>query len=58
MPSQWAADAGTWWLLAGPDVGSEYQKGLARAVLKAEAYRLRPEGLPLEEMQHDLRCFY
>ena len=53
-----AADAGTWWLLAGPDLGSEHPKGLARAVLKAEAYRLRPEGLPLEEIQHDLRRFY
>ena len=40
---------------AGPDRGSEHQKGTARAALKVEAYRLRPEGLAPAEMQHDFR---
>ena len=43
-----AADAGTWKLQAGPNSGSEHPKGLARAALEVEAYRLRPEGLPPE----------
>ena len=45
-----AADAGTRSLQAGPDRGSEYLKGSVRAALEAEAYRLRPEGLPPAEM--------
>ena len=47
-----AADAGTWRLRAGPERGSEHPKGSVRAALKAQAYRLRPEGLPPAEMQH------
>ena len=52
------ADAGTRRLQAGPDQGSEHQKGTARVVLKAETYRLRPEGLPPAEMQRELSRLY
>ncbi len=63
-----AADAGTWKLQAGPNSGSEHPKGLARAALEVEAYlrqrrislrlRLRPEGLPPEEIYHDFSSWY
>ena len=53
-----AADAGTRRLQAGPDRGRAHPKGTARAVLKAETYRLRPEGLPPAEMRHDLCRLY
>jgi len=42
----------------GPGLGSKHPKGLVGAVLKAEVYRLQPEGLPPEEMQDDLRGLY
>ena len=53
-----AADAGTRRLRAGPSRGSKQPKGLARAALKAAAYRLRPEDLPPAEMRHEISRLY
>jgi len=53
-----SADAGTWRLLAGPGRGSKHPKESVRAALKVETYRLRSEGLPPAEMQHELSRLY